>query len=58
MSNTLNKLIAKIRPYSKAVVAVLGVVAQVLNVVAGGGSTPEIVLALLTALGVHQISNK
>lgn len=44
--------------YSKFVVAVIGAVAQVVAEQFGTDSRVQIVLAILTALGVYQVRNK
>lgn len=54
----LTNLLNKLRPYAKAVVAVAGAVVTVGNIILGGGDVTQIVIALLTALGVHQVANK
>jgi hypothetical protein len=46
-----------VRKYAKAVVAVAGAVLAVANVVAGGGDAVQVIVAVLTALGVRQVPN-
>lgn len=49
---------AKFTPYSKFLVAVLGVVLTGLNVVYGTNPDVQLVITLLTALGVYHVPNK
>ena len=46
-----------VRKYAKFVVAIGGAVLAVANVVAGGGDVLQVVIAALTALGVHRVPN-
>jgi hypothetical protein len=49
---------AVVQKYAKAVVAIGGAVLTVVNVIAGGGDVPQIIVAVITALGVLQVKNK
>lgn len=51
-------MLKKLAPYNKFLVALLGAVLTVVVQFYGDNSTVQIVVALLTALGVHIVPNK
>lgn len=48
----------KLAPYSKFIVAIVGAIATVVAQFYGDNSVVQVVIAVLTALGVFQVPNK
>lgn len=53
----MNDLINQLKPYSKFVVAIVGVVLTGLNALYGTDPNVQMLIALATALGVYNIAN-
>lgn len=51
-------MLQTLKPYSKFIAALVGAVAQVVAQFYGDVGSVQVLLAVLTALGVYQVSNK